>query len=66
MRDPCSGMRRGDLKTRYPLGRDAPAQVTEEQVLHPGPKLRGSEKCALLQGTCCLKLAGEPIVSLRG
>lgn len=40
MRDFCSGMRRGDLETRYPLGRDAPAQVTEEQVLHPGPKLR--------------------------
>lgn len=64
MRDSCSGMR-GDLETRYPLGRDAPAQVTEEQVLHPGPKLRGPER-ALLQGTCCLKLAGEPIVSLRG
>ena len=66
MRDSCSGMRRGDLETRYALGRDAPAQVTEEQVLHPGPKLRGPEKRALLQGTCCLKLAGEPIVSLRG
>lgn len=37
-------MRRGDLETRYPLGRDAPAQVTEEQVLHQALSSGSPEK----------------------